>query len=54
MLNSQDLTDAKKKTQTEENRLTHNPSTPIPPEISLLAFKPIEIVIILGLISGHA
>lgn len=50
MFNSQDLTDAEKKP--EEN--THNPSTSLPPEKSLLTFKPIEIVIILGLVSGHA
>ena len=37
----------------EENRLTHNPSTPLPPEISLLTFQPLETVITLGLVSGH-
>lgn len=52
MLNSQDLTDAEKK-KPEEKRLTPHPPTSLPPEKSFLTFKPIEIVIIPGLISGH-
>lgn len=37
----------------EENRLTHNPSTPLPPEEALLTLQPLERVVALGLISGH-
>lgn len=51
MLNSQDLADAGQ--IGEENRLTHTPSTPLPPEKSLLTFQPIERAIILGLSSGE-
>lgn len=51
MFNSQDLADAGQ--IGEENRLTRNPSTPLPPEKSLLTFQTIERAIILGFSSGH-